>query len=30
MNKLELIAALAEKQELSKAEAARIVNLFCR
>ena len=28
MNKLELIAALAEKQELSKAEAARIVNLF--
>jgi integration host factor subunit beta len=28
MNKLELIAALAKKQELSKAEAARIVNLF--
>jgi integration host factor subunit beta len=28
MNKLELIAALAEKQELSKAEAARIVNVF--
>jgi integration host factor subunit beta len=28
MNKLELIAALAGKQELSKAEAARIVNLF--
>lgn len=28
MNKLELIAALAEKQELSNAEATRIANVF--